>query len=194
MSAFMRNAATFIRRGMAFVARKVKGPDHAGLIVGTPGSGWTPFQSGSRKSLNDAQHAVILDPKGDRALFNEIVALANSASESSLVDNPYLDKSEDAIADAVLAGEDFASLYYRAQAQRYIRLAVRVLRAVGSTVSPRLLVRYLNPLHFEVLVGGLSGSHVGGETGVFLYSLTPGEKACIASIGSRLSMAIEHES
>jgi hypothetical protein len=194
MFAFMRNPATLIRRGMAYVGREVKGPRPTGLIVGTPGSGWTSVPSALHGSPNEGRRAVMLNPKSDRALSNEVVALANLDSGSSPVDNPYVDKSEDAIADMLLAGEDFASLYYRAQAQRYIRLAVRVLRAVGSTVSPLLLARYLNPHHLGVLVGGLGGSQVGEDTQVFLDSLTRDEKACIASIGSRLSRAIEHDS
>jgi hypothetical protein len=193
MFAFMHNPAALIRGGMAYVARKVKGPRPTGLIVGTPGSGWTSFPNALHRSPNEGRRAVILNPKGDRALSNEVVTLANLDSESSSVDNPYVDKSEDAIADMLLAGEDFASLYYRAQAQRYIRLTVRVLRAVGSTVRPLLLARYLNPLHLGVLVGGLGGSQAGEETQVFLDSLTRDEKACIASIGGRLSMAIERD-
>src|SRR5271156_4866407 len=97
---------------------------------------------------------VVLDPKADRALLNEVmqVALIGSGAVSATADNPYAGRSETAIAGLVLAGESFSSPYHRARVRGYICHEVRFLRAVGLEVNQPLLMRYLNPTHLEVLV------------------------------------------
>jgi hypothetical protein len=139
---------------------------------------------------------VMLDPKGERALLNEVmqVALIASGAVSSTADNPYANKSETEIAGLVLAGESFSSPYHRARVRSHICHEVRFLRAVGLEVNQRLLMRYLSPTHLEALVGGILASPAQGEAQAYLDSLTRNAESSIAAFRDRLEIVLERES
>jgi hypothetical protein len=131
---------------------------------------------------------VMLDPKGERALLNELmqVALIVSGTVSSAADNPYAGKSETEIAGLALAGESFSSPYHRARVRSYICHEVRFLRAVGLEVNQQLLMRYLSPTHLEALVGGILGLPA-QEVQAYLDSLTRNGESSIAAFRDRLA-------
>jgi hypothetical protein len=131
---------------------------------------------------------VVLDPRADRALLNEVMQVALSGSEavSGAADNPYAGRSETQIAGLVLAGESFSSPYRRARVRSYICHEVRFLRAVGIEVNQRLLMRYLSPTHLEALVGGILGLPA-QEVQAYLDSLTRNGESSIAAFRDRLA-------
>jgi hypothetical protein len=137
---------------------------------------------------------AVLDPKGERALLNEVrhIALIASGAVSSATDNPYANRSETEIAGLVLAGESFTSPYHRSRVRSYICHEVCVLKAIGLEVTPRLLVHYLSPTHLGVLVGGLLGSPVREETQAYLSLLTRDQMSCIAAVQDRLAIVVDH--
>ena len=96
--------------------------------------------------------AVIVDPKGDRALCDAVRRAAHAAGRRFVewtpagpsVYNPYARGSEteiDArgseteIADRALAAEHYTEPHYQRQAQRYLGHAARALHRAGLEVS-----------------------------------------------------------
>ena len=87
--------------------------------------------------------AVIVDPKGDRALCDAVRRAAHAAGRRFVewtpagpsVYNPYARGSETEIADRALAAEHYTEPHYQRQAQRYLGHAARALHRAGLEVS-----------------------------------------------------------
>lgn len=130
------------------------------LVVGATGSGKTVTQAWiAAQAIAHGMGAVIVDPKGDRAL-REVARRAAAAAGRRYVEwtprgpavyNPCARGSETEIADRVLAAERYSEPHYQRQAQRYLGHAVRVLQRAGLGVSLAALVRALDPAQLEVL-------------------------------------------
>jgi hypothetical protein len=114
------------------------------LVVGATGSGKTVTQAFIAGRLIRAGHgAVVIDPKGDRLVRDELEHAARKARrtlrvwtpEGPAVYNPFAHGTDTELADKVLAGETYTEPHYRRQAQRYIGHAVRTLRGARRSVN-----------------------------------------------------------
>jgi energy-coupling factor transporter ATP-binding protein EcfA2 len=115
------------------------------LVLGATGSGKTVSAAWLAARLIESGHgAVVIDPKGDRMLREQLSAAAQRRGaeflawtpEGPLAYNPYANGSETEIADKALSGETFTEPHYLRQAQRYLGHAVRAMQAAGSWGGP----------------------------------------------------------
>src|SRR3954452_8001635 len=129
------------------------------LVVGATGSGKTVTQAFIAGRLIRAGHgAVVIDPKGDRLLHDELEHAARAARQAlrvwtpqgPAVYNPFAHGTDTELADKVLAGESYTEPHYLRQAQRYLGHAVRALRGMGYPVTVALLVDAMDPAKLEV--------------------------------------------
>jgi hypothetical protein len=104
-------------------------------------------------SVLEGHGAIVIDPKGDRMLREELEASAERRGarflewtpEGPLAYNPYAQGTDTEIADKALSGEQFTEPHYLRQAQRYLGHAVRVMHDAGIPVTPVSLMRQLDP-------------------------------------------------
>jgi hypothetical protein len=171
------------------------------LVVGATGSGKTVSEAWVACRLIDEGHgAIVIDPKGDEMLREELKQAAARRGalflewtpEGPLAYNPYAQGSDTEIADKALAGEVFTEPHYLRQAQRYLGHAVRVMHAVGVPVTPLSLMEHLDPLQLEVSTRALPGNGT-GETERYLDSLTERQKRDLAGVRDRLSILAESD-
>src|SRR5580704_2606471 len=110
------------------------------LVAGATGSGKTVTQTWiATQAIAHGLAAVVVDPKGDRWMREQVRRAALAAGARFIVwgpgapavYNPYARGAETEIADKALAGERFTEPHYQRQAQRYLGHAVRALRAAG---------------------------------------------------------------
>jgi type IV secretory system conjugative DNA transfer VirD4/TraG family protein/helicase HerA-like protein len=160
------------RRGRA-VSIELGGASGGGthtLVAGATGSGKTVTQTWiATQAIAHGLAAVVVDPKGDRWMREQVRRAALAAGARFIVwgpgapavYNPYARGAETEIADKALAGERFTEPHYQRQAQRYLGHAVRALRAAGREVSLAGLVEALDPVGLELLARDLDRS---GET------------------------------
>src|SRR4051794_6723565 len=155
------------RRGLAVGrdqrGRTVRIPVGAGsgrhtLVVGATGSGKTVTQAWIAGRVIGAGHgAVVIDPKGDRLLHEELEHAARKARrtfrvwtpEGPAVYNPFAHDTDTELADKVLAGETYTEPHYLRQAQRYLGHAVRALRASKRPVTVVTLADAMVPDQLE---------------------------------------------
>ncbi len=171
------------------------------LIVGATGSGKTVTQTlMAVRAIERGLAAIVVDPKGDRAMrgaLHEAAALAGReflewTPAGPTTYNPYAHGSETEIADRLLAGERFTEPHYLRQAQRYLGHAVRALRAAGGEVSLRGIVGQLDPACLEELLRELPEPQA--EAGhAYLDSLTPRQLRDLAGVRDRLAILTESD-
>lgn len=171
------------------------------LVVGATGSGKTVTQAWIASRLIEQGHgAVVVDPKGDRLLRQELqlaadgrgVAFLEWTPEGPLAYNPYAQGTDTEIADKALSGETFTEPHYLRQAQRYLGHAVRVMRAAAVPVTPVSLMRHLDPLELEVTTRQLEEDAV-GETLRYLDGLSDRQRRDLAGVRDRLSILAESD-
>src|SRR3954469_7996305 len=130
------------------------------LVVGATGSGKTVTQAFIAGQLIPAGHgAVVIDPKGDRLLHEELEHAARKARralrvwtpEGPAVYNPFAHGTDTELADKVLAGETYTEPHYLRQAQRSLGHAVRCLKANGRPVTVMTLSEAMVPDKLEWL-------------------------------------------
>lgn len=208
-SAVKRNG--WIKNGRLIVGRDSKGGNvtipvgnlsgsHT-LVVGATGSGKTVSEAWITGRLIEAGHgAVVIDPKGDPMLRQELEAAAarRGASllewtpEGPLAYNPYAHGSDTEIADKALAGEQFTEPHYLRQAQRYLGHTVRVMHAAGILVTPVSLMAHMNPGELDVAARGLPESQA-LEAQAYLDSLTDRQRRDLSGVRDRLSILAESD-
>src|SRR4051795_2941658 len=124
------------------------------LVVGATGSGKTVTQAFIAGRLIRAGHgAVVIDPKGDRLLHDELEHATRKARrtfrvwtpDGPAVYNPFAHGTDTELADKVLAGETYTEPHYLRQAQRYIGHAVRTLRGARRSVNVITLSEVMVP-------------------------------------------------
>src|SRR4051794_2319763 len=124
------------------------------LVVGATGSGKTVSQAFiAGRLIRAGRGAVVIDPKGDRLLHEELEHAARKARrtfrvwtpEGPAVYNPFAHGTDTELADKVLAGETYTEPHYLRQAQRYLGHAVRALRGMGYPVTVALLADAMDP-------------------------------------------------
>jgi hypothetical protein len=171
------------------------------LVVGAAGSGKTMTQTWiAVRAIERGMGAVVIDPKNDRGMRDEIRLAAQTVGRpfiewtpnGSTVYNPYAQGSETEIADKVLAAERFTEPHYLRQAQRYIGHEVRALRKAGLEVSLAALVHYLVPARLEMLVRELPAAETLAVHD-YLDSLTARQQSDLAGVRDRLAIMAESD-
>jgi conjugal transfer pilus assembly protein TraD len=171
------------------------------LVVGATGSGKTVSEAWIAGRLIEAGHgAVVVDPKGDRMLRDELAAAAERSGasflewtpEGPLAYNPYAHGTHTEIADKALAGEQFTEPHYLRQAQRYLGHAVRVMHAAGVPVTPVSLMAHMDPGELEVAARALPESQA-LEAQAYLDSLSDRQRRDLAGVRDRLSILAESD-
>jgi type IV secretion system coupling TraD/TrwB family protein len=171
------------------------------LVVGATGSGKTYTQTWiAARAIAQGNGAIVVDPKGDRRMREEVCAAAKAAgrryiewtAQGSTIYNPYARGSDTEIADKALAGERFTEPHYLRQAQRYLGHAVRALRGSGSQVSLQAIVEQLDPERLELLARTLPAS-AADATHAYLDTLTARQRSELAGVRDRLAILAESE-
>ncbi len=171
------------------------------LVVGATGSGKTVTQTLIvTRGVEEGMGAVVLDPKGDRFMREQLRRAAETAGRTFIewtpagpcVYNPYACGSDTEIADKALAAERFTEPHYLRQAQRYLGHVVRVLRAAEVEVSLAAIVAYLDPDRLKELVGGLPEDE-GQATRAYLDSLSSRQCRDLAGVRDRLAVLAESD-
>jgi type IV secretory pathway TraG/TraD family ATPase VirD4 len=171
------------------------------LVVGATGSGKTVTQTWlAVRAIEEGSGAVVVDPKGDRALCGQLRHAAAAAGRRFIewtpagpsVYNPFARGGDTEIADKALAGERFTEPHYQRQAQRYLGHVVRALREDGQQVSLRGIVENLDPERLESLARSLQGSD-GSPTHGYLDSLTSRQRSDLAGVRDRLAIMAESD-
>src|SRR5262249_37222738 len=139
------------------------GGSHGGthtLLVGATGSGKTVTQTWiAARGIERAMGAVVIDPKGDRAMRAALASAAERGGREFIEwtpagarpYNPFARGSDSEVADKILAGERFTEPHYLRQAQRFLGHAVRALRASGAQTSLGAIATALDPTALELL-------------------------------------------
>ncbi|HUB74651.1 MAG TPA: type IV secretion system DNA-binding domain-containing protein [Solirubrobacteraceae bacterium] len=171
------------------------------LVLGATGSGKTVTEAWITGRLIEAGHgAVVIDPKGDPLLADELEATAARAGKAflawtpqgRLAYNPYANGSDSEIADKALSGERYSEPHYLRQAQRYLGHAVRSMHAAGVAVTPVSLMAHMNPRELEVTARQLPEADA-AQVQAYLDSLGERQRRELAGIRDRLSILAESE-
>jgi len=171
------------------------------LVVGATGSGKTISEAWIACRLIDGLHgAIVIDPKGDAMLREELRASAERRGvrflewtpEGPLAYNPYAHGTETEIADKALSGEEFTEPHYLRQAQRYLGYAIRVMHTAGVPVTPVSLMANLDPRELEVRARGLPEREA-AEALAYLDSLTERQRRDLSGVRDRLSILAESD-
>ena len=171
------------------------------LIVGATGSGKTVTETWiATRAIEAGMGAVVVDPKGDAYMREQLVHAARSAGRPVFewtprgpsVYNPFGHGAASEIADKALAGERFTEPHYQRQAQRYIGHVVRPLRSAGTVVSLPTLVGGLEPARLEELARSLTEEE-SQATFEYLDSLTPRQRADLSGVRDRLAIMAESD-
>lgn len=201
----------WIKRGRLIVGRDTQGlavtipvgytsGSHT-LVVGATGSGKTVSEAWiAGRLIEYGRGAVVVDPKGDQLLRNELAAAAARRGapflewtpEGPLAYNPYANGSETEIADKALSGEAFTEPHYLRQAQRYLGHAVRVMHAAGVAVTPVSLMAHMDPRRLEAAARQLPEA-AAREAEAYLDSLTDRQQRDLAGVRDRLSILAESD-
>ena len=144
--------------------------------------------------------AVVIDPKGDRALREAMAGAARASAkafiewspEGPCVYNPYARGSDTEIADKALSGERFTEPHYLRQAQRYLGHVVRALRAARLEVSLGRLVEALDPDGLERLARTLPGPQADAAH-AYLDALTARQRVDLAGVRDRRAIIAESD-
>lgn len=171
------------------------------LVVGATGSGKTVTQTWiATQAIARGMAAVIVDPKGDRALREAASRAAGAAGRRFLewtpggpsVYNPCARGSATEIADRLLAAERYTEPHYLRQAQRYIGHAVRALQCSGSEVTLAALVQMLDTRQLEDLGRSLAPERAQALHD-YLDSLTPRQRNDLSGVRDRLAIVAESD-
>jgi conjugal transfer pilus assembly protein TraD len=171
------------------------------LVVGATRSGKTVTMTWMAvRAIEHGMGAIVVDPKGDRDLREEIYRAAQAAGrrfvewtpQGPSIYNPYARGSETEIADKVLSGEHYTEPHYLRQAQRYLGHVVRMLRKADHEVSLQGIVDHLDPAQMDLLVRGLPESEV-QRTNDYLDSLTARQRSDLAGVRDRLAIMAESD-
>ena len=207
-----------IQRGRVITKRGlVVGRDHRGrgvhipaggragrhtLVLGATGSGKTVTQAWIAGRLIEAGHGgVVVDPKGDRALRDELHRSARRARrafrewtpEGPDAYNPFAHGTDTELADKALAGETYTEPHYLRQAQRYLGHATRTLKATGQPITLAALAEAMNPRRLEAIGRTLDDEQRARELHDYLDDLSPEQQRGLAGTRDRLAILAESD-
>jgi conjugal transfer pilus assembly protein TraD len=207
----LRESGSWVHNGRLVVGRDERGMAVAipvgyesgshTLVLGATGAGKTVSEAWVACRLIEQGHgAVVIDPKGDRMLCQELQAAAERAGaeflqwtpEGPLAYNPYARGSDTEIADKALAGERFTEPHYLRQAQRYLGHAVRAMRTSGVQVTLVSLMENMDPRTLEVTARKLPESEAEPVQN-YLDSLGERQQRELSGVRDRLAILAESE-
>jgi conjugal transfer pilus assembly protein TraD len=171
------------------------------LVLGATGSGKTMTQAWiASQAIGCGMGAVVIDPKGDRALRAALLSAVRAdgrrfiewTPEGPRVYNPFAHGSDTAIADKTLAGERFTEPHYQRQAQRYLGHVVRALRGAQAQVSLGQIVVHLEPERLEQLARTLPEREA-QATHDYLDGLTARQRVDLGGVRDRLAILAESD-
>src|SRR3954452_13438952 len=171
------------------------------LVVGATGSGKTVTQAWIAGRLVRAGYgAVVIDPKGDQLLTEELEHAARKerrtfrvwTPEGPGVYNPFAHGTDTELADKVLAGETYTEPHYLRQAQRYLGHAVRALRGMGYPITVALLADAMEPAKLEVWARSLPDEDA-KRVHDYVDSLSGEQKRGLAGTRDRLAILAESD-
>jgi hypothetical protein len=171
------------------------------LVVGATGSGKTVTQTWiATRAIEQGMAAVVVDPKGDHDMREQVSRAALRAGrpflawtpEGDRIYNPYARGGTSEIADKLLAGERFTEPHYLRQAQRYLAHVVRALRQSNTEVSLAAIVECLQPAQLEVLARRLDETEA-RTTFAYLDSLSSRQQSDLAGVRDRLAILAESD-
>jgi conjugal transfer pilus assembly protein TraD len=171
------------------------------LVVGATGSGKTVSEAWIACRLIEAGHgAVVIDPKGDAMLAEQLRATAEAfgarflawSPEGKLAYNPYAHGSHTEIADKALAGDAFTEPHYLRQAQRYIANAVRAMQAAKIPVTPASLALHMQPNELGATARKLDGK-LSEEIRDYLEALGERGRRELSGVRDRLAILAESD-
>ena len=164
-------------------------------------SGKTVTQAWIAARLIEAGHgAVLIDPKGDRLLQDELDHTARKARrtfgvwspEGPAVYNPFAHGTDTELADKVLAGETYTEPHYLRQAQRYLGHATRALRGQSWPVTVATLADAMDPARLEAWARALPDEQA-KATHAYLDALSPEQRRGLAGTRDRLAILAESD-
>jgi hypothetical protein len=188
------------RRSVSIPFGGTSGGKHT-LVVGATGSGKTVTQTSiAVRAIERGMGAVVIDPKGDGGMREQLRSAAMLAGRSFIewtpdgdsVYNPYARGGASEIADKALAGERFTEPHYLRQAQRYLGHVVRALRQTGAEVSLSAIVERLGPQSLEALARELPEEDA-RATFAYLDSLSARQHSELAGVRDRLAILAESD-
>jgi hypothetical protein len=171
------------------------------LVVGATGSGKTVTQTWiTARAIERGMGAIVIDPKGDADMREELQRAALAAGRPYLewtpygecVYNPFAEGGASEIADKALAGERFTEPHYLRQAQRYLGFAVRALREDGREMSLRRIVEHMDPARLEVLARRLPDEQA-RSTFSYLDALSARQRGDLSGVRDRLAILAESD-
>lgn len=171
------------------------------LVLGATGSGKTVSEAWIACRLVEAGHgAVVVDPKGDRMLRDQLAASAERRGarflewtpEGPAAYNPYAHGTDTEIADKALSGEEFTEPHYLRQAQRYLGHAVRVMHTARIPVTPASLMAHLDPRQLEATARELPEEQA-QPVEDYLDGLSDRQRRDLAGVRDRLSILAESD-
>jgi type IV secretory pathway TraG/TraD family ATPase VirD4 len=171
------------------------------LVVGATGSGKTVTQTWMAvRAIASGMGAVVVDPKGDRGMREQLQHAALAAGrafmewtpQGELAYNPYARGGASEIADRVLAGEQFTEPHYLRQAQRYLGHLVRALRQSKAEVSLASIVAHLDPERLEALAREIPEANA-RATFAYVDSLSSRQRTDLAGVRDRLAILAESD-
>jgi type IV secretory pathway TraG/TraD family ATPase VirD4 len=171
------------------------------LVVGATGSGKTVTQAWiAGRLIRHGHGAVVIDPKGDRLLRDELERAARHARrtlrvwtpEGPAVYNPFAHGTDTELADKVLAGESYTEPHYLRQAQRYLGHAVRALKGAGRPVTVMTLSEAMVPDHLEYLGRALPDAQA-KQVHDYVDGLSPEQRRGLAGTRDRLAILAESD-
>ena len=172
------------------------------LVVGATGSGKTVSETWiACRLIEQGRGAIVVDPKGDRLLRDQLEATSDRTGRRFLEwtpgdgpcsYNPYGRGGDTEIADKALAGETFTEPHYQRQAQRYLGHAVRTMRAAEIPVTPASLMAQLDPRELEVTARSLP-ERDGAVVEAYLDGLSERQRRDLAGVRDRLSILAESD-
>jgi type IV secretory pathway TraG/TraD family ATPase VirD4 len=171
------------------------------LLLGATGSGKTVTATWmTLRAIERGMGAVVVDPKGDRAMRDAVACAARDAGRELFewtpsgpcVYNPLARGSDTEVADKLLGGERFTEPHYLRQSQRFLGHVVRVLRGVGFEVSLRAVVDALDATRLELLSRELPAQQA-EATQRYIDSLTTRQLADLAGVRDRLAILVESD-
>ena len=178
-----------------------RGGQHT-LVLGATGSGKTVTQAWIAGRLIQLGHgAVVVDPKGDRTLRDELHRAARRhrrdfrewTPEGPDAYNPFAHGTDTELADKALAGETYTEPHYLRQAQRYLGHVTRTLRAAGQSVTLATLTEAMSPRRLEAIGRRLDDEHRAQELHDYLDDLSPEQHRGLAGTRDRLAILAESD-
>src|SRR4051794_30642509 len=172
------------------------------LVVGATGSGKTVTQAWiAGRLVREGYGAVVIDPKGDRLLRDELEHAARKARralrvwtpEGPAVYNPLAHGTDTELADKVLAGETYTEPHYLRQAQRYIGHAVRTLRGARRSVNVMTLSEVMVPDFLERCARSLPTEEDAKRVHDYVDSLSAEQRRGLAGTRDRLAILAESD-